>query len=76
MKNRKVAVVLFEGKEIQIPSNDCTGDTVFIKSENEKYTVALKEDLNKEKATSKNFITYAKKKNNENLVMDNEGVGI
>ena len=68
-RNDKVSVVLFDDKKIQIPTNKS------IKQFNKgNYTVVSKEEYDKEKA-KESIKNRIQKKNNENLVMDNEEQG-
>ena len=75
--NKKVAVILFEGKEIQVPHNELIENKAYIKFDSGKYTVATKADFDKQNA---NYVAKLKKKlkdENKELisVMDNEEQG-
>ncbi len=70
-RNDIVSVVLFDDKEIQVPTNKLINHHAYIQSYKGNYTVVSKEEFDKEKV--KEFIkNHIPKKNNENLVMDNE----
>nr|DAI69575.1 MAG TPA: hypothetical protein [Caudoviricetes sp.] len=47
LRNQYVMVVDFDGKEIQMPSDHTDKDTVFVKYENDRYSITCK--LEKEK---------------------------
>ena len=81
--NSKVAVVDFDGKDLQIPHSDSIGDVAYIKYENDKYSVITKEAFEKAIAKKNNKVI----KNNigikepvENtaseIVIDNEVAGV
>lgn len=75
--NKKVAVILFEGKEIQVPHNELIGNKAYIKFNRGKYTVVTKGDFDKQKA---NYETKLKKKLKDESkssisVIDNEEQG-
>lgn len=76
LHNDLVAVVLFDGKEIQVPNSKLIGATAYVNFENEKYTIVSKDEF--EKFSKRNI-----KKNKveeksieiveeENIVIDNE----
>lgn len=47
LHNDLVAVVLFDGKEIQVPNSKLINKTTYVKFENEKYTVVSKDEFEK-----------------------------
>ena len=48
LRNQYVMVVNFDGKEIQMPSDHTDKDTVFVKYENDRYSITCKlEEENK-----------------------------
>lgn len=47
LHNDLVAVVLFDGKEIQVPNSKLIGATAYVKFENEKYTIVSKDKFDK-----------------------------
>lgn len=77
LHNDKLAVVLFDGKKIQVPNSNLIGKTAYVKFENEKYTVVSKDELDKsnkrkaKKETVKVKIEPAVEET-ENVVIDNE----
>lgn len=77
LHNNKVAVVLFDGRKIQIPHSELVGDKAYVKFDDGKYTVVPKEDFNKQKLNTK--VKAKKNSNNENKdlisVIDNEEQG-
>lgn len=71
LHNSLVAVIVFDGKEIQVPSNKLIGKTAYVKLENNKYTVVSKDEYlksteKKQKASKKQEVKK------ENIVIDNE----
>ena len=70
-RNDKVSVVLFDDKKIQIPTNKSIKHFAYIQFNKGNYTVVSKEEYDKEKA-NESIKNRIQKKNNENLVMDNE----
>jgi hypothetical protein len=42
LRNKLVMVVDFDGKEIQMPSDHTDKNTVFVKHENDRYTITCK----------------------------------
>ena len=48
LHNNKVAVVLFDGRKIQIPHSELVGDKAYIKFEDGKYVAVSKEDFDKQ----------------------------
>lgn len=57
LHNSLVAVVVFDGKKIQVPSNKLIGKTAYVKYEKEKYIIISKEEylksLEKKQKTNK-----------------------
>lgn len=51
LRNQYVMVVDFDGQEIQMPSDHTDKDTVFVKHENDRYSITCK--LEKEKKPAK-----------------------
>lgn len=51
LRNQYVMVVDFNGKEVQMPSDHTNKDTVFVKYENDKYSITCK--LEEEKKSAK-----------------------
>lgn len=47
LHNDLVSVVLFDKKEIQVPSNKLIGNTAYVKFDNDKYTVVSKNEFEK-----------------------------
>lgn len=78
LHNDKVAVVVFEGKKIQVPNSDLIGKTAYVKFEDEKYTVISKDELDKPKKKFKKEIVKVEVKpvlaveETEDIVIDNE----
>ena len=78
LHNDKVAVVVFEGKKIQVPNNDLIGKTAYVKFEDGKYTVVSKEELDKsnkkriKKELAKVEVEPVVVEETEVVVMDNE----
>lgn len=71
LHNSLVAVVVFDGKEIQVPSNKLIGKTAYVKYEKEKYIIVSKEEylksLEKKQKTNKKQDVEKEK-----IVMDKE----
>lgn len=51
LRNQYVMVVDFDGKEVQMPSDHTDKNTVFVKHENDRYTITCK--LEEEKKPTK-----------------------
>jgi hypothetical protein len=51
LRNQYVMVVDFDGKEVQMPSDHTDKNTVFVKHENDRYTITCK--LEEEKKSAK-----------------------
>ena len=61
LRNQYVMVVDFDGKEIQMPSDQTDKDTVFVKYENDRYSITF--NLEEEKKPEKvKPVSRAKKK--------------
>lgn len=71
-KNDKVAVILFDGKEIQVPSSKLIQDSAYVKLNKGKYIVVSDDEFYKEKATTEASSIHSKRKKIDNIVMDNE----
>lgn len=71
LHNSFVAVVVFDGKEIQVPSNELIGKTAYVKLENNKYTVVSKEEYLKS-LEKKQKVSKKQETKKENIVIDNE----
>jgi len=62
MDNGLNMVIIFDGKEIQMPSTKPNGKTVFVKHEKEKYAVVTKAEYEKSlKVATKKSPARAKK---------------
>lgn len=76
LHNDKLAVVLFDGKKIQVPNSNLIGKTAYVKFENEKYTVVSKDELYKssKKKLKKETVKVEEPvvEETENVVIDNE----
>lgn len=77
LHNNKVAVILFDGRKVQVPHNEFIGEMAYIKFDSGKYTVVAKADFDKQKT---NYVAKLKKKlkdENRDLdsVIDNEERG-
>lgn len=60
LRNQYVMVVDFDGKEIQMPSDHADKDTVFVKYENDRYSITCKLEEEK-KPTKAKPVSRAKK---------------
>lgn len=78
LRNDKVAVVLFDSQKIQVPNTELIGEKAYLRFEHNKYTVVSKDDFEKLNAKKESDNSKRRKKKNEtnNIVMDNEEVGI
>jgi len=65
LHNDKVAVVVFEGKKIQVPNSDLINRTAYIKYEDGKYIVVSKDEASK---------SYKKKPKKETVKVEVEPV--
>ena len=78
LHNDKVAVVVFEGRKIQVPNSDLIGKTAYVKFEDGKYTVVSKDELDKpKKKFKKETVKVAIEpvvtvEETEDIVIDNE----
>lgn len=76
LHNDLVAVVLFDGKEIQVPNSKLINKTTYVKFENEKYTVVSKDEFEKfnKRNIKKNKVEEKPLEivEEENIVIDNE----
>lgn len=77
LHNNKVAVILFDGRRIQIPHNELIENKAYIKFDSGKYTIVTKADFDKQKA---NYAAKLKKKSKDEnkdsiSVIDNEERG-
>ena len=59
LRNQYVMVVDFDGKEIQMPSDHTDKDTVFVKHENDRYSITCK--LEEKKPVKVKPVSKAKK---------------
>lgn len=78
LRNDKVAVVLFDSHKIQVPNTELIGEKAYLRFEHNKYTVVSKDDFEKINTEKGLDNSNRRKKKNEtnNIVMDNEGIGI
>ena len=60
LRNQYVMVVDFNGKEIQMPSDHTDNDTVFVKHENDRYSITCKLEEEKKPVKVKS-VSRAKK---------------
>lgn len=76
LHNSIIAVVDFNGTDLQIPHSDLITDVAYIKYENKKYSIVTKEDFLKEKNRKSKKIKYNEEESYENrlinTVIDNE----
>lgn len=70
LHNNRVAVILLDGRKIQIPHSELVGDKAYIKFENGKYVVVSKEDFDKQNSKK------TKKQSNENKELETEKVDV
>lgn len=76
-KNDVIAVVDYDGVDVQIPSKYIVDDFAYISKENNKYIVSSKDELKKtqkpkRKRTQKTEESIGDVKCEENFVIDNE----
>lgn len=62
LRNQYVMVVDFDGKEIQMPSDHTDKDTVFVKYENDRYSIICKLEEEKKPTKVKSASRVKKKK--------------
>ena len=62
LRNQYVMVVDFDGKEIQMPSDHTDKNTVFIKHENDRYTITCKLEEEKKPVKVKSVSKVNKQK--------------
>ena len=62
LRNQYVMVIDFDGKEIQMPSDHTNKDTVFVKYENDRYSITckLEEEKKPTKAKPKSTVVSAR----------------
>lgn len=71
LHNSLVAVVVFDGKEIQVPSNKLIGKTAYVKCEKEKFIIVSKEEYLKS-LEKKQKVSKKQEVEKENIVIDKE----
>lgn len=71
LHNSLVAVFVFDGKEVQVPSNKLIDKTAYVKYENEKYIIVSKEEYLKS-LEKKQKVSKKQDTKKENIVIDNE----
>ena len=62
LRNQYVMVVDFDGKEIQMPSDHTDKNTVFVKHENDRYTITCKLEEEKKPVKVKSVSKVKKQK--------------
>ena len=70
LRNKLVMVVDFDGKEIQMPSDHATTNTVFVKYENDRYTITDKLEEKKPKMKPVSRVKKQKKVTEVELAKD------